>query len=488
MGQGREDAGRRRGTPASPDDPADGPSLDDATVLRSTRVGRLVRAHPWAGSTALGASVLLVGAVTAVAAGETVFGAVSLGLLSPEGRVADLAVPAWLAGAAAGALVLAARDARPLAVTAVLTVLAVASLGSAGVLGVLGLCLAWSLRAVASRRTTRTAVAVAVGVLVVVAVAAARWQVIGLAEVVGWGTAGPLASAGGPPVQQLEVPDPSAGRRALTVLLLAALLALGVASGEVVKDRRRHARALVERYAALARERDAGAALARQAERARIAREVHDVVAHSVSVMVALSDGALSASSRAPERSREAMAAVSRTGREALADMRSVLGTLHAEDDGDLLESSTRPTSTDLRATVERFRAAGLAVRAEGLATPLPVDTAARLAVVRVVGEALTNALRHAPGSSTAVRVHRDATALRVAVVSTGGTPTASDAGSGRGVVGMRERAALVGGRLDVGPLEDGGWAVLLELPAAPDAPPPPDAPRRPAPPAGDGS
>lgn len=462
----------RQVVPSPPVHPAaaDATSTDHAPVRRSTAPARLVREHPWVASAAVAASVLVVGLLTSVVADGTVFGATALGLLRADGPVAGLAVPVWLAGAGAGAVVLAARHVRPLTVTVTLAALAVLSLALGGVLGVLGLCLAWSLRAVASQRTTRTAVVTAVVVLLVVTTAAVRWQVLGLAEVVAWGGAGPLASIGGPPVQDLEVPDFSAARRTWTVLLLAVLLALGVASGEVVKDRRRHARAVAERWAALARERDTGAALARQSERARIAREMHDVVAHNVSVMVALSDGALAALSRAPDRSREAMAEVSRTGREAIADMRSVLGALHGDDDRDPLDASTAPTSTDLRATVERFRAAGLDVGAEGLGTPLPSDTAARLAVVRIVGEALTNVLRHAPGARTTVRAHRDATTLRVEVVSTAGTRAADATGSRRGVVGMQERAALLGGRLDVGPLADGGWAVRLTLPTSPAA------------------
>ena len=149
----------------------------------------------------------------------------------------------------------------------------------------------------------------------------------------------------------------SSGRRTGSVLLLLALLLLGVAVGSAARARRLHAQELVERYRALARERDQSAALARAAERAHIAREMHDVVAHSVSVMVALADGADAAFERAPDRSRDAVRQVARTGRSALADMQRVLGALgpHDGDDGHGADGG-RPA--DPRRAVRRRRAA----------------------------------------------------------------------------------------------------------------------------------
>ncbi len=207
-----------------------------------------------------------------------------------------------------------------------------------------------------------------------------------------------------PPVDgspsRLSEPDPSTGRRTWTLFLLLALLVLGGVTGAGAQARRLHAQDLAERYAALARERDASAALARSAERARIAPEMHDIVAHSVSVMVALSDGAASALDRAPDASRRALAELSATGRDALADMRSVLGSLQPPElEGRAPVIPTGPTETDLHGVVDRFRAAGLPLTTSGLDVPLPADTVLRLAVVRIVTEALTNVLRHAPGT-----------------------------------------------------------------------------------------
>ncbi|WP_432544661.1 sensor histidine kinase [Kineococcus sp. SYSU DK002] len=441
----------------------DRPGLTAEQVQRGTALDRFLADHPWVQPAAPLPVVLLLAAPTALVVSETVAGATALGLFAPGGRLQDLVPAVWLAGAGLGALVLVVRRWRPLAVTAVLTVLAVLSLRVAGVLGVLGVCLAWALRAVAARYGARTAWLTGAAVLVVVTVALWRWQVIGLSEVLLW-SGGVGESAGdGPPVQQLTEPEFSEGRRSWTVMLTLTLLVLGAVTGAGVRERRLHAHDVAERYAAVARERDASAALARADERARIAREVHDVVAHSVSVMVALSDGAASALDRAPDASRQALAELSRTGREALQDMRGVLGTLGAQDAG----GPAAPTETDLRVVVDRFRAAGLPLTTSGLDTPLPADTALRLAVVRIVSEGLTNVLRHAPGTPAAgVALRRTGTVVEVEVVDAGGTRAGSGGGAQRGLVGMRERAGLLGGHVEAGPGDGGGWRVRVVLPA----------------------
>lgn len=441
------------------------PLLTASQVQHQTTSRRLLVAHPWTAHVALVALVAFVGATTALAVSETVRGATSLGLFTPGSPAGERFVTTWLAGTAAGALVLVGRNRWPLAVTGTLTALAVVSLALGQVLGVLGFCLAWALHAVAARHSARTAWAAGAAVLVLVSGAVLRWQVIGLAEVLLWSDEIPATD--GFPYQWLAEPDPSAGRRSWTVFLLLALLVLGGVTGAGAQARRLHAQDLAERYAALARERDASAALARSAERARIAREMHDIVAHSVSVMVALSDGAASALDRAPDASRRALAELSATGRDALADMRSVLGSLQPPELGGRAPViPTGPTETDLHGVVDRFRAAGLPLTTSGLDVPLPADTVLRLAVVRIVTEALTNVLRHAPGTpSVLLLLRRDDTTLEVEVVDAGGVRAGDGGGAHLGLVGMRERAALLGGEVQAGPGDEGGWRLHVVLP-----------------------
>lgn len=443
-------------------------ALTAGQVQRQGPVGRLVAAHPRAADVVLVAGVLLVGLFTAALGLQTVEGSTGLGLYRPGTSVAWAVPTVWLVGAVGGAGLLVLRRRWPLGTTAALTVLAVGSLAGAGVLGVLGLCLACSLYTVAATRPARTTWVAAGVVLVVVVAALWCWQEIGLAEILLWSD--PKLSPAGDPARQLEAPPFSSGRRAVSASLLFALVALGVATGSAARARRLYARELVARYEAMARDRDQSAALARASERGRIAREMHDVVAHSVSVMVALSDGAGAALERAPERSREALRELSRTGREALSDLHRVLGALDPGEGAEARDGSPEPTATDLGAVVERFRAAGVPVTASGLDAPLPPDTSLRLAVVRIVTEGLTNVLRHAPGTSHAhVTVERTGGAIEVEVLDEGGTGPAAGGGSGRGILGMRERAALLGGRVDAGPRPTGGWRVHVVLPCGDD-------------------
>lgn len=439
------------------------PELTEAQVQRRTASARLAADHPWLAHIATGLVVLLLGLVTAALAAETVRGATRLGLYPADAPAAVLVPVGWLAGAVVGAVVLPLRRRWPVVTLAVVAVAAVLSLAVAGVLGVLGVVLAVAVRSVAAERGVRAGWAAGGVVLVVVSLAVLRWEDIGLGEILLWSDV--TVEGGDPPVLDLREPAYSSGRRTWTLLLLVVMLLLGRASGTGLRARRLHARDLVERYAALARERDAGAALARSAERARIAREMHDIVAHSVSVMVALSDGARSALDRAPEASREALAELSRTGREALQDMRDVLGSLQ-DDEPAQGTPSLNPTEVDLGALVERFRVAGLPVTGDGLDTELPPDAAVRLAVVRIVGESLTNVLRHAPGASKVqVVLRRNDSELDLEILDTGGARAGAGGGSGRGLIGVRERVAHFGGRVDIGPRASGGWRVHVVLP-----------------------
>jgi len=274
----------------------------------------------------------------------------------------------------------------------------------------------------------------------------------------------------------------------MTGLAFAALLA-----GVVVRALRSQLDWLSERADRLELERDQQASLAAVAERARIAREMHDVVSHNIQVMVTLADAAATAQGSDPKRAAEAMHEVSSTGRQALTDMRRMLGVLRdgpTGSDGDRTTGSERPALApqpglgDLDALVERVRGTGLDVSVERAGRPFAVSEAAGLTVYRIVQEALTNALKHAhdPASVQVKLAYRDPD-LSVRVTDDGhaGVPvpgggngngnhvhvhgrTPAATGGGHGVTGMAERATAFGGTLDAGPGPDGGWEVRAIL------------------------
>ena len=285
------------------------------------------------------------------------------------------------------------------------------------------------------------------------------------------------------------------GMVALVLSMVAGLTFLAV--GLSVFARRERVAALVQRSHDLIAVGRQQAQVATMQERSRIAREMHDVVSHSLSVMVTLADGAKAAAVRSPAAAIEALDMLSETGRTALAEMRRMLGVLRADADEpagssrplptappqDLTEDETpyRPQPTadgDLSVLVERFRHAGLAVRwrLEGL----PDHQGWRLVVFRILQESLTNVLRHAPRAaaeaSVTVTVGRDRRPERVLVQVSddgAGRRAVAPVGSGRGLSGMRERVALFGGDLVAGP-HGTGWQVRAELVVPSDAGPRP--------------
>jgi signal transduction histidine kinase len=245
----------------------------------------------------------------------------------------------------------------------------------------------------------------------------------------------------------------------LSSLFFLVLVALAI--GMNVRSRRAHVAQLVERANALARETEQRAQLATAEERARIAREMHDVVAHSLSVMIALADGAAAAIDRSPTSAHAAVDKVADTGRAALADMRRVLGVL---SDGDATFSPP-PGGTDLDRLVQSYRAAGLPITLTVSGAPLPADVGLQLSVYRIVQESLTNALRHSSGSGPAtVEVAREPGCVRIVVASPLVLPVTRPARTGgRGIIGMRERAAIYGGSVDAGP-SAASWRVRADL------------------------
>jgi len=251
---------------------------------------------------------------------------------------------------------------------------------------------------------------------------------------------------------------------------LTGLVAAAAVLGRNVRNRRRLLESLQERAARLELERDQQGKLAAAAERARIARELHDVVAHNLTVMIALSDGAAYSLPEAPDQAREALDTASHTGREALAEMRRLLGVLRAQDEASAPDRDPQPGVPQIDALVEQVRAAGLPVsyRVSPGARALPEGI--QLALYRIVQEALTNTLKHAGLSATAeVELIASDSDVRVSVIDTGTRPPTTPAGmngnGGSGLRGMRERAAVYGGVVDAGPRPQGGWLVAARLP-----------------------
>ena len=207
------------------------------------------------------------------------------------------------------------------------------------------------------------------------------------------------------------------------------------------------------------------AELASANERNRIAREMHDVVAHSLSVMIALSDGAGVVMKRDQDRAREVLAELSATGRTALADMRRVLGVLREGPDAAPL--APLPAGGSLAGLLEGFRAAGLPIRVQLSGPGLPEDAAFQMTVHRIVQESLTNVLRYAKGATTVdVLIARLGSTVRVRVSDDGrgAMEPLPSVGTGQGITGMRERAAIYGGTVNCGPTPSGGWVVAAEL------------------------
>jgi signal transduction histidine kinase len=232
-------------------------------------------------------------------------------------------------------------------------------------------------------------------------------------------------------------------------------------AGYALRGRELTNAALATRAELLEAERDAKARVAVTEERARIARELHDIIAHSVSVMVVQAGAAEEVLPRQPERARAALAAISATGRGALVDLRRLLGLLR---DGDLPPTlQPRPGLADLDTLAGQVRSAGLPVtlRISGDTTGLPAGI--DLTAFRVVQEALTNTLKHAGPATADVAVHSGPDGLVVTVTDTGAGGRAGE--GGHGLIGMRERVSLYGGELTAGSAPDGGFQVRARLP-----------------------
>jgi signal transduction histidine kinase len=233
-------------------------------------------------------------------------------------------------------------------------------------------------------------------------------------------------------------------------------------AGRVVRSRAELTAELHEAAQVAHEQREADAARAVAEERRRIAREMHDVVAHSVSTMVIQAGGARRILAREPQRAIEAAALIERTGREALAEMRHLLGVLHAGEADAAL--APQPTLHELEALMERSRGAGLPVQLHVAGEPPELPAGVDLAAYRVIQEALTNALKHGGGHAE-VRVDYGERELRIAVTDAGDGAKLGVQSSGQGLRGMRERVRIIGGELHAGPRPGGGFEVRAQLP-----------------------
>ncbi|MER6159542.1 histidine kinase [Streptomyces sp. NPDC001868] len=246
---------------------------------------------------------------------------------------------------------------------------------------------------------------------------------------------------------------------AVTAMVVAAAV-LGVN----VRTTRAYLAALQERAVRLERQQDQQARLAVAEERTRITREMHDIVTHNLSVMVALTDAAVYAQRRSPDKATAAMLQISETGRQALTDMRRSLGVLRTDEPD--AERHPLPGIAQLAALADQMCAAGLPTRVEVQGAPTHIPATAQLTVYRLVQEALTNTLKHTPsGTHAKVRIQCSTETVAVDVTDSGPRPPRSGATpSGHGIPGMRERAAAYGGTLRAGPLPGGGWGVHTRL------------------------
>ena len=364
----------------------------------------------------------------------------ALGLSSPLNPYNTGDIPAQLALIVAFAVPLLWRERRPMLVFALTTAVSVVALPLGVMTG------AESARVVAlfnvGRHCTPRQLALAVGVTT--------------AQLVAW-----AAVFTG---RQLEYATRPEVVTMLAMTAMAAFAALGLLS--------RLAGAYID---ALKKERDQQARLATAQERARVSREMHDILGHTLSVIVGLADGAAALAETKPERGAQTLRIISSSGRDALAELRRLLAVIGEDNDrADAAPLAPQPGLNDLEPLLDRVRAAGPTVTLDAQGDLTGLSSGLQLSVYRIVQEALTNTVKYA-GSDTSVRVSVAAgpDAVRVTVEDTGPPRSAATgrrrSGGRRGLVGMRERAALYQGTVTAGPNSQGGWTVRALL--IPDPP-----------------
>ncbi|QDY78317.1 sensor histidine kinase [Streptomyces qinzhouensis] len=275
-------------------------------------------------------------------------------------------------------------------------------------------------------------------------------------------------------ISQIRWPQPNTsalGQIFITIILTVPFV-LAWVLGDSVRTRRAYFAQLEERAHRLEKEREAQAKVAVAAERARIARELHDVVAHNVSVMVVQADGAAYVLDASPDQAKQALETISTTGRQALAEMRRLLGVLRTGDDPESGEYVPQPDVQQIEDLVEQVRRSGLTVDFKIEGTPRQLPSGVELTAYRIVQEALTNTRKHGGpevGASVRLVYFDDGLGLLVEDDGRGAAHELYEDGGadgqGHGLIGMRERVGMVGGTLDAGPRPGGGFRISALLP-----------------------
>ena len=246
------------------------------------------------------------------------------------------------------------------------------------------------------------------------------------------------------------------------LIFIPLLFLIGWVAGFAMRERLEQAEAAEERAKQAERERESAARLAVAEERARIARELHDIVAHAMSVMVLQVGAIRHRLPDAPSEDKEALEGIEQTGRTALAEMRRLLGAMRRE--GDDVDLAPQPGLDNLRLLIHQVGRAGLPARLYVHGEPHPLPDALDVSAYRIVQEGLTNALKHAQASRADVTVRYGSDALYIEVRDDGSGAAPSD-GHGHGLVGIRERVKIYGGEMSAETVSEGGFALRARLP-----------------------